>query len=96
MCCTCNGYMYKCIAPSIIKYIFNIYNSLRLCFFFRSEQIHSQEHVSTVQHQPSQYAVQSQKTQHAPIASNNNGNQEKMLSVSGKKKCSHCGEELGN
>lgn len=40
--------------------------------------------------------MQSQKTQHAPIASNNNGNQEKMLSVSGKKKCSHCGEELGN
>lgn len=48
-----------------------------------------------MQHQPPQYALQSQKTQHTPITSNN-GNQEKMLSVSGKKKCSHCGEELGN
>lgn len=48
-----------------------------------------------MQHQSPQYTLQSQKTQHAPIA-NNNGNQEKMLSVSGKKKCSHCGEELGN
>ncbi|XP_020293927.1 uncharacterized protein LOC109859782 isoform X2 [Pseudomyrmex gracilis] len=64
----------------------------------RQEQIHNQEpcgnRVSTVQHQPLQYTVQSQKTQNAPTASNN-GNQEKMLSVSGKKKCSHCGEELG-
>ncbi|XP_032664819.1 uncharacterized protein LOC116841233 isoform X8 [Odontomachus brunneus] len=58
----------------------------------RSE--HSQEHISTIQHQPSQYALPPQKTQHTPIASNG-GNQEKMLSVSGKKKCSHCGEELG-
>lgn len=48
-----------------------------------------------MQHQSPQYTLQSQKTQHAPIA-NSNGNQEKMLSVSGKKKCSHCGEELGN
>jgi len=61
--------------------------------FFRPEQVHNQEHL-TVQHQSPQYTLQSQKTQHAPIASN--GNQEKMLSVSGKKKCSHCGEELGN
>ncbi|XP_011158477.2 serine-rich adhesin for platelets isoform X2 [Solenopsis invicta] len=59
----------------------------------RPEQVHNQEHL-TVQHQSPQYTLQSQKTQHAPIA-NNNGNQEKMLSVSGKKKCSHCGEELG-
>ncbi|XP_012541813.2 serine-rich adhesin for platelets [Monomorium pharaonis] len=59
----------------------------------RPEQVHNQEHL-TVQHQSPQYMVQSQKTQHVPIA-NNNGNQEKMLSVSGKKKCSHCGEELG-
>lgn len=58
----------------------------------RSEQV--QEHLTTVQHQPPQYVLQSQKTQHTPITSNN-GNQEKMLSVSGKKKCSHCGEELG-
>lgn len=62
--------------------------------FFRPEQIHSQEHLSAVQHQSPQYALQSQKTQHAPIA-NSSGNQEKMLSVSGKKKCSHCGDELG-
>ncbi|XP_018338680.1 PREDICTED: uncharacterized protein LOC108746415 isoform X2 [Trachymyrmex septentrionalis] len=59
----------------------------------RPEQVHNQEHL-TVQHQSSQYTLQSQKTQHTPIA-NNSGNQEKMLSVSGKKKCSHCGEELG-
>ncbi|XP_071641454.1 uncharacterized protein Smash isoform X3 [Temnothorax longispinosus] len=59
----------------------------------RPEQVLNQEHL-TVQHQSPQYTLQSQKTQHAPIA-NNNGNQEKMLSVSGKKKCSHCGEELG-
>lgn len=61
----------------------------------RSEQVHSQEHISTIQHQTPQYALSPQKTQHAPVA-NNSGNQEKMLSVSGKKKCSHCGEELGN
>ncbi|XP_018377541.1 PREDICTED: mucin-17 isoform X3 [Trachymyrmex cornetzi] len=59
----------------------------------RPEQVHNQEHL-TVQHQSPQYTLQSQKTQHTPIA-NNSGNQEKMLSVSGKKKCSHCGEELG-
>ncbi|KAH8288350.1 hypothetical protein KR054_001361 [Drosophila jambulina] len=28
-------------------------------------------------------------------SNNNNGSQEKVLSVSGKKKCSHCGDELG-
>jgi hypothetical protein len=28
-------------------------------------------------------------------SSNSGDPQEKMLSVSGKKKCSHCGEELG-
>ncbi|XP_018401572.1 PREDICTED: myb-like protein X isoform X1 [Cyphomyrmex costatus] len=59
----------------------------------RPEQVHNQEHL-TVQQQSPQYTLQSQKTQHTPIA-NNSGNQEKMLSVSGKKKCSHCGEELG-
>lgn len=65
---------------------------------FRSEQVHGQEHMSTIQHQSPQYPLQPQKTQHAPVANNNNngGNQEKMLSVSGKKKCSHCREELGN
>ncbi|KAL0123979.1 hypothetical protein PUN28_006061 [Cardiocondyla obscurior] len=60
----------------------------------RPEQVYNQEQHLTVQHQSPQYTLQSQKTQPAPIA-NNNGNQEKMLSVSGKKKCSHCGEELG-
>ncbi|XP_070169217.1 uncharacterized protein Smash isoform X5 [Polyergus mexicanus] len=60
----------------------------------RSEQVHTQEHLTTVQHQSPQYTLQSQKTHNPPITSNN-GNQEKMLSVSGKKKCSHCGEELG-
>ncbi|EZA55977.1 uncharacterized protein LOC105278682 isoform X2 [Ooceraea biroi] len=60
----------------------------------RPEQIHSQEHLTAMQHQSPQYTLQPQKTQHAPIA-NSSGNQEKMLSVSGKKKCSHCGEELG-
>lgn len=65
-----------------------------LFFIFRSEQVHSQEHLSTI-HQSPQYALPPQKTQHAPVASNG-GSQEKMLSVSGKKKCSHCGEELGN
>ncbi|XP_050447128.1 uncharacterized protein LOC126849364 isoform X5 [Cataglyphis hispanica] len=60
----------------------------------RSEQVHTQEHLTTVQHQSPQYTLQSQKTHNSPITSNN-GNQEKMLSVSGKKKCSHCGEELG-
>ncbi|KAL6438876.1 hypothetical protein ACFW04_003740 [Cataglyphis niger] len=60
----------------------------------RSEQVHTQEHLTTAQHQSPQYTLQSQKTHNSPITSNN-GNQEKMLSVSGKKKCSHCGEELG-
>lgn len=66
------------------------------CFYpSRPEHVHSQEHLSTVQHQSSQYTLPPQKTQHTPVV-HNSGNQEKMLSVSGKKKCSHCGEELGN
>lgn len=73
---------------------FCFFNNLWNFFLFRPEQVHNQEHL-TVQHQSPQYTLQSQKPQHTPIA-NNNGNQEKMLSVSGKKKCSHCGEELGN
>ena len=43
-----------------------------------------------------------QASQHYPIqqqnphqSSPNVESQEKMLSVSGKKKCSHCGDELG-
>lgn len=38
--------------------------------------------------------LQHQKV-HQFAASNNTDSQEKMLSVSGKKKCSHCGDELG-
>lgn len=37
--------------------------------------------------------MQPQKSQQPPAM--NSENQEKMLSVSGKKKCSHCGDELG-
>lgn len=74
---------------------YKYYYEESLFCIFRSEQVHSQEHISTIQHQSPQYALSPQKTQHTPVA-NNGGNQEKMLSVSGKKKCSHCGEELGN
>lgn len=48
-------------------------------------------------------AVESRNHNHTIVDSRNQNhnhtaaaeNQEKMLSVSGKKKCSHCGEELG-
>ncbi|XP_012285559.1 trichohyalin isoform X3 [Orussus abietinus] len=60
----------------------------------RLEHSTSQEHLPPLVHQSQQqHAVQQQKVQ-----SSTNGNvdsQEKMLSVSGKKKCSHCGDELG-
>ncbi|XP_034172426.2 smallish isoform X3 [Osmia lignaria lignaria] len=58
----------------------------------RLEHSSSQEHLSTL-HQPQQHVLQQQKSQQPPPI--NNENQEKMLSVSGKKKCSHCGDELG-
>ncbi|XP_029044914.2 calponin homology domain-containing protein DDB_G0272472 isoform X1 [Osmia bicornis bicornis] len=58
----------------------------------RLEHSTSQEHLSTL-HQPQQHVLQQQKSQQPPPI--NNENQEKMLSVSGKKKCSHCGDELG-
>nr|XP_033203094.1 LIM domain only protein 7 isoform X3 [Bombus vancouverensis nearcticus] len=59
----------------------------------RLEHSTSQEHLSALQHQPQQHVMQPQKPQQPPAI--NNENQEKMLSVSGKKKCSHCGDELG-
>ncbi|XP_016962443.1 myb-like protein P isoform X2 [Drosophila biarmipes] len=40
------------------------------------------------------YQQQQQKS-NTTNGSNNNSSQEKVLSVSGKKKCSHCGDELG-
>lgn len=59
----------------------------------RLEHSTSQEHLSALQPQPQQHVMQTQKPQQPP--SMNTDNQEKMLSVSGKKKCSHCGDELG-
>ncbi|CAK9800414.1 Uncharacterized protein CG43427 [Anthophora plagiata] len=58
----------------------------------RLEHSTSQEHLSALQHQ-SPHVMPPQKSQQPPPM--NNENQEKMLSVSGKKKCSHCGDELG-
>ncbi|KAJ8678754.1 hypothetical protein QAD02_014541 [Eretmocerus hayati] len=64
----------------------------------RLEHSTSQEHLHASQH----YQMQPHKMHQSPSnnngVSNNNNNsesQEKMLSVSGKKKCSHCGDELG-
>lgn len=60
---------------------------------FRLEHSTSHEHLSALQHQSPQHVLQQQKPQQPPPI--NPENQEKMLSVSGKKKCSHCGDELG-
>ncbi|XP_043280431.1 uncharacterized protein smash isoform X3 [Venturia canescens] len=62
----------------------------------RLEQSSSHEHLSSMQHQTPQHMtmLQHQKV-HQFAASHNTDSQEKMLSVSGKKKCSHCGDELG-
>ncbi|XP_054005603.1 serine-rich adhesin for platelets isoform X1 [Hylaeus anthracinus] len=59
----------------------------------RLEHSTSHEHLSVLQHQSPQHILQQQKPQQPPPM--NPENQEKMLSVSGKKKCSHCGDELG-
>ncbi|XP_076244522.1 smallish isoform X3 [Calliopsis andreniformis] len=59
----------------------------------RLEHSNSHEHLSALQHQSQQHVLQPQKPQQPPPI--NPENQEKMLSVSGKKKCSHCGDELG-
>jgi hypothetical protein len=45
-----------------------------------------QRFTTAVEHMPNNVSAPS---------SNSGDSQEKMLSVSGKKKCSHCGEELG-
>ncbi|KAI4501224.1 hypothetical protein M0802_003597 [Mischocyttarus mexicanus] len=66
----------------------------------RLEHSTSQEHIPLQQHSNTnqQLALQQKPQQPpppAPSANNNTtDNQEKMLSVSGKKKCSHCGDEL--
>ncbi|XP_078047905.1 smallish isoform X2 [Augochlora pura] len=59
----------------------------------RLEHSASHEHLTALQHQSPQHALQQQKPAQPPPI--NPENQEKMLSVSGKKKCSHCGDELG-
>ncbi|XP_076221380.1 smallish isoform X2 [Nomia melanderi] len=59
----------------------------------RLEHSTSHEHLTALQHQSPQHVLQQQKPPQAPPM--NPENQEKMLSVSGKKKCSHCGDELG-
>ncbi|XP_015594567.1 autophagy-related protein 23 isoform X4 [Cephus cinctus] len=62
----------------------------------RLELSASQEHIPAVQHETQQRAIQQQKAQQpTTVPSNTAESQEKMLSVSGKKKCSHCGDELG-
>ncbi|XP_011302556.1 interaptin isoform X2 [Fopius arisanus] len=61
----------------------------------RLEHSVSQEQLSIPHHQPHQHhAMMHQKVHQSPGASSVES-QEKMLSVSGKKKCSHCGDELG-
>ncbi|XP_012269699.2 uncharacterized protein CG43427 isoform X1 [Athalia rosae] len=63
----------------------------------RLEHSSSHEHLS-VQHQIQQQPQQQQQKlqqQTTAATTNNSESQEKMLSVSGKKKCSHCGDELG-
>ncbi|XP_031782522.1 titin isoform X2 [Nasonia vitripennis] len=64
----------------------------------RLEHSTSQEHL----HSPQHYQMQPHKVHQSPNNNNSNSSsnnstesQEKMLSVSGKKKCSHCGDELG-
>nr|XP_033326236.1 LIM domain only protein 7-like isoform X4 [Megalopta genalis] len=59
----------------------------------RLEHSASHEHLTALQHQSPQHVHQQQKPAQPPPI--NPENQEKMLSVSGKKKCSHCGDELG-
>ncbi|XP_034939260.1 general transcriptional corepressor trfA [Chelonus insularis] len=62
----------------------------------RIEQSVSQEHLPLGHHLPSQHLnMMHQKVHQSPVASSAADSQEKMLSVSGKKKCSHCGDELG-
>ncbi|XP_015124520.1 trichohyalin isoform X3 [Diachasma alloeum] len=61
----------------------------------RLEHSVSQEQLSIPHHQSHQHlAMMHQKVHQSPGPSSVES-QEKMLSVSGKKKCSHCGDELG-
>ncbi|XP_046629021.1 LIM domain only protein 7 isoform X3 [Neodiprion virginianus] len=60
----------------------------------RLEHSSSHEHIST-QHQAQQPLQPQQQRAQQQITTNSAESQEKMLSVSGKKKCSHCGDELG-
>ncbi|XP_030376451.1 dual specificity protein kinase splA isoform X2 [Scaptodrosophila lebanonensis] len=46
------------------------------------------------QHSQSQQSLKSSNSNNINSNANTNGSQEKVLSVSGKKKCSHCGDEL--
>lgn len=65
-------------------------------FYSRLEQSTSHEHLSSIHQQTPQHVAMVQHPKvHQYSAGNNADTQEKMLSVSGKKKCSHCGDELG-
>ncbi|XP_014611742.1 PREDICTED: calponin homology domain-containing protein DDB_G0272472 isoform X3 [Polistes canadensis] len=61
----------------------------------RLEHSTSQEHIPLQHSNTNQQQLTLQPKSQQPQSVNNNDNQEKMLSVSGKKKCSHCGDELG-
>ncbi|XP_068153664.1 myb-like protein X isoform X2 [Drosophila tropicalis] len=60
---------------------------------FDSNGNYSQINSNPYQHQQQQQQQQPQQQQQQQQKSSNN--QDKVLSVSGKKKCSHCGDELG-
>ncbi|XP_044016226.1 putative mediator of RNA polymerase II transcription subunit 26 isoform X1 [Aphidius gifuensis] len=60
----------------------------------RLEHSVSQEHLPNAHHGPQHVAMMHQKINQSTNSSAIDS-QEKMLSVSGKKKCSHCGDELG-
>uniref|UniRef100_A0ABD2WTJ7 LIM zinc-binding domain-containing protein n=1 Tax=Trichogramma kaykai TaxID=54128 RepID=A0ABD2WTJ7_9HYME len=61
----------------------------------RLEHSASQEHLQSPQHYQIQQTHKQANLNQSPTNSGNPESQEKMLSVSGKKKCSHCGDELG-
>ncbi|XP_044574865.1 uncharacterized protein LOC123258739 isoform X2 [Cotesia glomerata] len=55
----------------------------------------SQEHLPQAHHQPSAHLAMMHQKAHQSPGTSSADSQEKLLSVSGKKKCSHCGDELG-
>ncbi|XP_057323246.1 J domain-containing protein DDB_G0295729 isoform X2 [Microplitis mediator] len=55
----------------------------------------SQEHLPQAHHQPSAHLAMMHQKAHQSPGTSAGESQEKLLSVSGKKKCSHCGDELG-